>query len=228
MLIKNWMSKPVISITGAVSLNDAARIFKTNMISMLPVMENGKLVGIITDGDINKAMPSDATTLDKFELPALLDGVKIGKIMSSPVITIESDHTIYEAAGIMLKKQISGMPVIGCDGALEGILTKSDIFRGFVSFTGIVARGQIFAFKLKDRPGVINILTNMIRKTGGRLCSIMTSYDNVEPGFRTIFIHSFDIDPFSFGDLVEKFEQAGELLYVADLSSGYRKIYEYE
>lgn len=225
MLIKEWMSKSVITIDHDNSLTDAAKLFQTRVISMLPVLKDGKLVGIITDGDIKKAMPSDATTLDKFELPSLLDSVKIESVMSKPVVTIRIDHTVDEVAGMMLQKGISGMPVLNYAGKLAGIITKSDIFRCFVSFTGVSNKGQIFAFKLKDRPGVIHTLTDIIRKNSGRLCSIMTSYDDIEEGFRKVFFHTFDIAPSDFDGLVENFHEAGELLYVADLSRGFRKVF---
>jgi acetoin utilization protein AcuB len=220
MVIKEWMSRPVITIDYNESLNDAVKLFRTRVISMLPVLKNGKLNGIVTDGDIKKATPSDVTTLDKLSL----DFVKIAYIMSKPVVTIRADHTVDEAAGIMLNKGISGMPVVDTAGMLEGILTKSDIFRCLVSFTGVSNKGQVFAFNLPDKPGIIKNLTDMIRNSGGRLCSIMTSYDDIEEGLRKVFFHTFDIDPDKFDSLVEKFHGAGELLYVADLSRGIRKI----
>lgn len=225
MLIKEWMSKPVITIRHDESLNDADKLFRTRVISMLPVIRDDDLAGIITDGDLKRAMPSDATTLDRFELPALLDSIKVGSIMSKPVITIPYDHTVDEAAGIMLKKGISGLPVTGRSGELSGIITKSDIFRCFVSFTGVSTTGQIFATRLQDRPGLIKKFTDMIRAKGGRMCSIMTSYDDIEEGYRKVFFHTFDIKPEDFFSLVETFSEIGQLYYAADLSRGYRKIF---
>ena len=225
MLIKEWMSKSVITIDSKDFLTDAAKLFKTKVISMLPVLKDGKLIGILTDGDVKKAMPSDATSLDKYEIMSLLDKITIESVMSKPVVTIQADHTVDEAAGIMLSRGISGMPVVSKGGKIEGIITKSDIFRCFVSFTGVSNKGQVFAFNLQDKPGIIKNLTDMIRNSGGRLCSIMTSYDDIEEGFRKVFFHTFDIDPSSFDGLVEKFHEAGELIYVADLSRGFRKIF---
>ena len=115
------------------------------------------------------------------------------------------------------------MPVVTGKGYIEGIITKSDIFRCFVSFTGVSNKGQIFAFNLQDRPGVIKVLTDIIRNSGGRLCSIMTSYDDIEDGYRKVFFHTFDIDPTRFNPVVEKRHEAGDLYYVADLSRGIRK-----
>ncbi|WP_022666428.1 CBS and ACT domain-containing protein [Desulfospira joergensenii] len=225
MLIKDWMSKSVVTIDPKDSMNDAAKLFRTRVISMLPVINSGKITGVITDGDIKKAMPSDATTLDQYEIRSLMDSVEIGSIMSRPVITIDWDQTIDEAAGLMLGNGISGLPVVDHEEKLRGVITKSDIFRCFVSFTGVANKGQIFSFKLQDRPGTIKLLTDMVRGSGGRLCSIMTSYDDIEEGFRKVVFHTFDIDPEKFDSLVERFLQAGELNYVADLSRNFRKLY---
>ncbi|MDZ7663716.1 MAG: CBS and ACT domain-containing protein [Desulfotignum sp.] len=224
MLIKEWMSRPVITIRHDESLNDAAKLFRSRVISMLPVVKDCALIGIITDGDLKRAMPSDATTLDRFELPALLDDIKVRSIMIKTVITIPLDYTVDEAAGIMLKKGISGMPVMDRSGEMIGIITKSDIFRCFVSFTGISSTGQIFATRLQDRPGLIKKFTDMIRAKGGRMCSIMTSYDDIEKGYRKVFFHTFDLSPDAFSSLVETFSEIGQLYYAADLSRGYRKI----
>ena len=225
MLIKEWMSRPVSTIRHDESLNDAANLFRSRVISMLPVVKDCALTGIITDGDLKRAMPSDATTLDRFELPALLDDIKVVSIMTKTVITIPQDYTVDEAAGIMLKKGISGMPVMDRSGEMIGIITKSDIFRCFVSFTGVSSTGQIFATRLQDRPGVIKKFTDMIRAKGGRMCSIMTSYDDIEKGYRKVFFHTFDLSPDAFSSLVETFSEIGQLYYAADLSRGYRKTF---
>ena len=225
MLIKEWMSKNVITVKDDDSLSDAIHLFKKKIISTVPVLKDGDLVGIVTDGDVKKAAPSDATSLDKFEIMSLIDTVPIHSIMSKPVVTIEADHTIDEAARIMLSSGISGMPVLDKNKDIEGIITKSDLFRCFVSFSGSANKEQIFGFMLPDKPGAIKTLTDMIRQAGGRLCGIMASYDEVEQGFRKVFIHAFNIGHDDFDSLVEEFKQSNKLLYAADLSRHIRTIY---
>lgn len=226
MLIKEWMTRPVTTINWDNSLNDAAKIIATQGVSILPVIKKGRLKGIISDGDIKKATPSGATTLDKFELPHLLDSIKISSLMSMPVSAISEDQTIEEAAEIMLNKHISGMPVLGSAGNVEGIITKSDVFRCFVSFTGVSSKGQIFIFKLHDRPGTIKEVVETIRESNGRLRSVMASYDDIEEGFKKVFFHALDIPSALFPSLAEKFQDTGGLLYAADRSQGTRVIYD--
>lgn len=225
MLIKKWMSSPVDTVNSDTSLIDASNLFRKKVISMLPVVDKGKIEGVVTDGDIKKASPSEATSLDIYELMSLLRKVKIREVMSKPVFTITEDRTVDEAARTMLLNNISGMPVVDKKGSLIGIITKSDIFRCLVSFTGAAREGQIFAFRIKDMPGTIKNLTDIIRVGGGRLSSIMTSYDDIEQGFRKVFIHAFDMPEENFEAVVEQLHDAAEMLYLADQTRKIRKIF---
>ncbi len=216
MLIKKWMSRSVITVEKDASLVDVSNLFRSKIISMVPVVSNGKPIGIVTDGDIKKASPSEATSLDIYELMSLVRKIRIDRVMSSPVVTVPCDRTVDEAAAIMLSKNISGMPVMGRNGTMEGIITKSDIFRCLVSFTGVANRGQVFAFKINDRPGIVHTLMDIIRENDGRLGSIMTSYDDTDEGFRKIFIHTFDLAPDLFDPVVGKMRQAADMIYAAD------------
>ncbi|WDP88560.1 MAG: CBS domain-containing protein [Desulfobacter sp.] len=224
MIIKDWMSNPPITIDRDDTLMEADKLLRTRLISMVPVMKGDQIAGIVTDGDLKKAMPSEATTLDKFEMRSLMDSIKIQTIMSKRLVTIPWNHTVDEAAGLMLSNGISGLPVMGRDGHIVGVITKSDIFRCFVSFTGVAANGQIFAFKLRDRPRAIKKILDAITAAGGRLASVLTSYDDIEQGFKKLFVHAYDLDPEQFSRLAGVFHESGQLEYVADPPKDYRKL----
>jgi acetoin utilization protein AcuB len=130
-LVLEWMTPHPITTSPKTSLTDAHRIMSERRIRRLPVLENNKLVGIVTSGDLREAAPSIATSLSIFELNYLLDKVTVDKIMKRDVITVTPKSPIREAARIMLFKKISGLPVV--DGSkLIGIITESDIFRMLV------------------------------------------------------------------------------------------------
>jgi CBS domain-containing protein len=74
------------------------------------------------------AQPSEATSLSIFELHYLVGRITLGQIMTHNPVTVRTDTTVSEAAQIMLKRKISGLPVLE-DGQLVGIITESDIFR---------------------------------------------------------------------------------------------------
>lgn len=150
MLVKNWMSKPAITIDAGASMNDAIKLLKTHNIKMLPVMEKGKLVGIVTDRDLKRASASDATSLEIHELLYLISKIKINEIMTKKPITVPEDYTVEETAEILLKHNISGVPVIDQYRDVIGTITQNDIFRILISLTGVAKRGIQFGLEVED------------------------------------------------------------------------------
>ena len=128
-IVNNWMTREVITITADTTLPDAHRLMTEYQIRRLPVVENGRVIGIVTLGDVREAEPSDATSLSVWEINYLLAKQKISSIMTKNPVTISSFATISEAAWTMLEYKISGLPVVDKDRKLEGIITESDIFR---------------------------------------------------------------------------------------------------
>ena len=128
-LVRDWMSPDVVTITPDMTLPEAHRLMTDNQIRRLPVMENGRLVGIVTRGDVRGASASDATSLSIWELQYLIARIKVKEIMTPDPITISQDATIGEAAQVMLDHKVSGLPVVDGEGKLAGIITESDIFR---------------------------------------------------------------------------------------------------
>ncbi|MCA9937106.1 MAG: CBS domain-containing protein [Anaerolineales bacterium] len=128
-LVKNWMNSNVITISPDTALPDAHRLMTENRIRRLPVLDNGKLVGIVTLGDVREAEPSNATSLSIWELNYLLSRLPIAEIMTEAPQTVGQDATVGEAAHIMMTHKVSGLPVVDNAGIIVGIITESDIFR---------------------------------------------------------------------------------------------------
>jgi len=130
--VRDWMNTPVVTVSPTTPISSAHQIMKRNGIRRLPVVENDKLVGIITIGDIREASPSDATTLSIWELNYLWAQLTVEKVMSRKVITIKPDDSLIDAAELMLDHKVSGLPVVDSGDKLVGIVTESDIFRMLV------------------------------------------------------------------------------------------------
>jgi acetoin utilization protein AcuB len=126
--VKDWMITPVITVEASSRISEAHHLMKNNEVRRLPVLNNNKLVGIVTIGDVREASPSDATTLSIWELNYLWAQLTIEKIMTRNILTVTSDTPILDVAEMMLEQKISGLPVVD-DDKLVGILTESDIFR---------------------------------------------------------------------------------------------------
>ena len=225
MLVKDWMSKNVITVDENDSMFDATKIMKKNDIRMLPVMKKGKLVGVVTDRDLKRASASDATTLEIHELIYFLSKIKVKDIMAKDPITIPSDYTIEETAEVLLENKISGVPVVDDRREIVGVITQSDLFKVIVSLTGLKRKGIKFAFQLRDEPGSIKELADVIRKHNGRMATILTSYDSVKAGYRKVYIRVYNIDRSKLDQLKEELKEKGTLLYMVDLRENRREIY---
>lgn len=128
-IVKNWMSERVVTINADTTLPEAHQIMMSEGIRRLPVVEkDGRIVGIVTLGDVRSAQPSQATTLSIWEMNYLLSQLKVKKIMTPDPVTIHENATIGEAARVMLEHKISGLPVVNSDENVIGIITESDIF----------------------------------------------------------------------------------------------------
>ena len=141
MLIKDWMAQNPVTITEDTSMIKAIHIMKERRFRRLPVVAQGKLVGMVTDRDLKEASPSKATTLDVHELYYLLAELQVQEIMSRNPISVSQDDTVEHAAQIMLEHTISGLPVVDATGKVVGIITQSDVFRAFMHITGMLQGG---------------------------------------------------------------------------------------
>ncbi len=134
LLVKDWMTKDVITASPDTRMLDAHKIMRENKIRRMPVCKNGKVIGIVTKSDVRQAEPSDATSLNVWEINYLLAKLEVKDIMTKSVTTVHENDTIKDAATLMYKERIGALPVIGADGKIAGIITESDIFRVLIAW----------------------------------------------------------------------------------------------
>ena len=225
MLVKDWMSRPVVTVDENNSMQTATLLLKKHEIRMLPVMKNNKLTGIITDRDLKKASASEATTLEIHELLYILTKIKVKDIMTKDPITVPVDYTVEETAEVLLKRKISGVPVLDKESAVVGVITQTDLFRVIISLTGVGKKGIQFGFKLEDRPGSIKEVADVIRAYGGKMVSILTSYDGAPEGYRWAYIRMHEIDRSKIENLKQDLREKAPLLYMVDHRENRREIY---
>jgi len=132
-LVSDWMTKDVITIAPETTLKEAHDIMNSKNIRRLPVVTHGKVVGIVTLGDVRGAEPSQASSLSVWEVNDLLANLKVSEIMTQNPATIHENVSIGDAAKVMLERKFSSMPVVDDAEQLVGIITESDIFRLVVS-----------------------------------------------------------------------------------------------
>lgn len=212
MLVKNWMTPEVITVSPDTSLLKTGKILKESNVRRVPVVDNsGAVIGIISDRDVKDASPSKATTLDMYEMHYLLAEIKARQIMTKNPITIKSSDTVEKAAMIMLDNKIGGLPVVD-DGKLVGIISDQDVFKALVNITGAREGGAQLGISLENKLGAMRPILDLIRNRGGRIISILSA--NNDAGERTIFLRIKNMNSREEEDaLVEEVKKFCKLLY---------------
>lgn len=226
MLIRYWMSKPVIAVEKKESMQRAVILMKENHILLLPVVDTGKLCGILSDRDLKRASASDATSLEVHELLYLISKIKVADIMTRDVVTVGQDWTIEEAADLMLERKISGAPVVADDGRLCGVITTSDLFKATLYITGLKKRGFHLAFVLEDTPGSIMEIVNVVREFGGRMASILSTYERAPAGYRNVYLRFYDVSRDRIDDMLKILKGKAKLRYMVDHRENRRTLFD--
>lgn len=140
MLVRDLMTRTVITVPPALAVTAARSLMSRERIRHLLVTENDRLVGMVTDRDIRLNLASPATSLSVWELNYLLARLTVGEVMTKSVLIVDPARDARDAARIMLDHRIGALPVV--DGErLIGILTETDLVRAFAE-SGVSA-GQV-------------------------------------------------------------------------------------
>ena len=127
MLVRDVMTSNVITIPSDTPVLEAERILAFHKFERLPIVDKGKLVGLVTKDDLLKAEPSSATSLSRGELLYLLSKLTVKEIMKKNVVTVPPDIPVELATAIAQKNRVGCLPVVEGDRVV-GILTTNDIF----------------------------------------------------------------------------------------------------
>ena len=152
MYVKSRMTKSPYTLTVNASITEAVALMKEKGLKRIPVVDGDNVVGILTQGDIQKVSPTKATSLSIFEINYLLSKLTVKDAMTKHPITVQADSLLEEAAVVMREKRIGTLPVVE-NGRLVGIITESDIFDAFIDLLGFKDIGSRITIEAKDAPG---------------------------------------------------------------------------
>jgi acetoin utilization protein AcuB len=192
MLVEDVMQAAVITITPKTSLPEAMRLVRHRGIRHLPVVEDDRLVGIVSDRDLKQAMASPATALESHELRYLLDALTVDEIMTRAVVTVGRMFPIEDAARLMVTEKISALPVTE-RGKLIGIVTETDVLELFVKGMGAGQPSSRIDVRLGQNSTALADLVHAVEDAPVEICSIMTLGDRA--GQKDVVIRVLSIDP---------------------------------
>ena len=193
---------------------DAVDLMKKYEIHRLPVVENNSLIGLITEGTIQAAMPSQATSLSVFEINYLLNKTTVNDVMIRDVQTIAPNDLLEDAIYLMRKKNIGVLPVVDMRENLVGIITNNDIFDAFLKITGYTDGGTRIQLRIeKDQRGVLAEVCQVLSSHGYNIATVVVNRNETET------IIEFQISTQEVKELKEFLEAEGYTVLEAMLTN---------
>lgn len=157
MKVKNWMITEVITASPKDTIEDAIQLMRRFSIRHLPVIENGKLVGLVTESNLRAYLSSE-----QLQTP-------LKEVMILNPITVDPETSIDEVARIIYKYKIGGLPVVSGE-KLVGIITITDILEAFIELMGLLkSSSRLDVIPKKDN---LDEVLEIVRKNGGKIISI--------------------------------------------------------
>lgn len=207
MQIKHWMTPDPISVEPDLPLIDAQQIMKKNRIRRLPVVEKGKLVGMVTHRIIREASPSTATSLSIHELNYLIVKLKVKDVMRKDPITVSPNDLVIDVILKGSQKGIGAFPVVD-QGKLVGIVTESEILRSMLHIFGTRTASEIIELKNLGDPGTVgdfHRISGVIKDLNVPILAMFTLPDRDTGEYRAyVRVKTKDIEP-----VYEALEKAG-------------------
>jgi acetoin utilization protein AcuB len=217
MLVKEVMTPHPVVIEPDIPVTRAQRLMKEDNIRHLPVVREGKgLVGLITRDALNRALPSELSSLSVWEINYQLARIKARDVMVKKIITVTEDVTVEDAARIMIDRKIGSLPVMR-DGQLVGIVTDIDLLGALSNLMGWRQPGVRVTVQVPDKKGQLAKVATAIAKEGGLLVG-GGSYPAIEPLKANIV---FKVRNVSLDDLVALLEGM-EDVQILDIRESHR------
>jgi acetoin utilization protein AcuB len=175
MKVKHWMTKDPITVSPDTLAVEAQKIMKENKIRRLPVVDKGKLVGMVTFRNLIEAAPSSATSLSIHELNYLIMKIKVKDLMKKNVIAVSPEDTVIDAIVRGVEKGIGGFPVVDEQGRLVGIVTETQIARAMIQLFGTDSKNEIISLENVDlQPGTFGKIVSLVEKLGITIISMFS------------------------------------------------------
>jgi CBS domain-containing protein len=136
MKTERWMKHPVVGVKPRDSIGQARELMERHRFNQLPVVVDGRLVGIVTDRDLRDAFPSVFETAgdESRRGAADPDAITVEEVMTSNVLTLGPGASVEEAAGMMRRERIGAIPIVDRHRVI-GMLTRSDVLDAFLAVT---------------------------------------------------------------------------------------------
>ncbi len=203
LLVRDWMTQNLLTLSPKASVAEALTLCRERRIRHIPILEDGRLVGIVSDRDLRDASPA----LGDPERTRTLQEIRVGDVMTREVITADPQDSIENAAQEMYELKIESLLVVAerpaaderraaADEELLGIITSSDVMRALVMLAGLPDPGCRIEVRAPNRAGILAEVAGKIRDLGVDIVSVLSDPDR-RSGHRTMVFQLTTVDPSS-------------------------------
>lgn len=168
MFVKDWMSTPAVCVLPDVPVRMALGLMERRKVRRLPVVEGGKLVGIVTLSDLLKVVNRSDGVPSNHDLP-------IERVMTKNPVSVTTDDSLEVAARLMIRRKVSGLPVL-LGGRVRGVITESDLFRALAGIMGFGELHGRVSMRLPEGERLFDLAET--RRKGRQLRSFVTYYND--------------------------------------------------
>jgi acetoin utilization protein AcuB len=193
MRVDKIMSRNVVTIPVSAGLEEAAALMKEFDIRHLPVVNNDRLIGLITEGDLRGAI-----------FPAMLEDLAVEDLMVGKPITVRPETTLEEAARLVYRNKIGCLPVIDGDRRLLGIVTVADMLAALIEVMGFLYASSRLDLILPERPEALEEACRIIQKQKGSIIGISLTELKKDQPVHLFRLRKTDLDP-----IVRELEESG-------------------
>lgn len=174
MYVRDIMITNVVTVPSNTPVNDARKIMQVHKIRRLPVVDRGKLVGIVTHHNLENVTPSVATSLSVWEINYLLAKMTVSKIMGKNVVTVTPDMTVEEAVATAQSHKVGALPVLE-GGKVVGIVTTNDFFYNIINYLFGFGKSGIRLLVKSGGPGKdIEKIVGCVNKLGINVATLFS------------------------------------------------------
>ena len=201
LLVRDWMTRNLVTLSPEASVAEALTLCRERRIRHIPILEEGRLVGIVSDRDLRDASPA----LGDAERASALQETRIGDVMIREVITADPQDSIENAAQEMYEHKIQSLPVIAEEPVVDeasavaellGIITSSDVMRALIMLVGLPEPGCRIEVRVPNTEGILAEVAGKIQDFEVDIVSVLSDPDR-RSGKRTMVFQLVTVDPSS-------------------------------
>ncbi|WP_040759287.1 acetoin utilization AcuB family protein [Sporosarcina newyorkensis] len=192
MLVQDIMKNDVMTLNPTHTIAEAVQLMQKKKIRHIPIIENDRLIGLVTDRDVKEAAPSSLSD----QLETLLYETPLSKIMKTDLIIGHPRDFIEEAALLFYTYEIGCLPIVS-NYQLVGILTKTDLLYNYIELTGANQPSSHIQIRVPNQPGILFEVSKVFHQHNTNVLSVLVYPYQDDESYKILAVRIKRMNPLS-------------------------------